>query len=514
MGVFNHFRKLGKYTRLTLLVLAAGIIIRFILAAMHHPAGDACWDLSAARFMAENFRIPVFEPLGRDVFTRMPLFHFIAAFLYNIFSVLGNNAAELGMKMVSPVMGSLSLWFTFLIAKKIRDERTAFYAVLFLAFVPMHIYQSSLSYLDMTMALFATLSVYLILENRLVLSGIAAGLAMLSKFNGIFILPVILFIIIQNSKKDWRKILNKSLIFILLALAIAMPWYIRNWTAVGNPFWPFLGGIFRGNLELAIPYSGMHPGNLLSVWTILSTTYLGIYGIPSGRISSVSSLGIPNFTLLFSLWLVATIIFTLPFIISFFRKSFRKQKTENSFLYVWILSYIAFYLLFVIHAEQGKAFMVTFSRYLLPCFTAVAILWADGINIIINKIRSRSILRVLALALALIMIMFVSAEFAKTAVAANNWKAYESDFEWIKNNIKDSDIIVNANECLTYNTNKHTLLIGNPFFDQATHVWHNSKGIMSAYSLKVTLQDLEQDKNKYNLVYSNEKTGTRVYEIR
>ena len=35
-------RDLDKYTKLSIAIIAIGIIIRFYLASIHHVAGDAC----------------------------------------------------------------------------------------------------------------------------------------------------------------------------------------------------------------------------------------------------------------------------------------------------------------------------------------------------------------------------------------------------------------------------------------------------------------------------------------
>ncbi|MBI2207993.1 hypothetical protein HYU50_00700, partial [Candidatus Woesearchaeota archaeon] len=88
-----------NYKKITILVLVIGILLRFLLASMSHVSGDACWHLSIARFVGENYQIPLFEDLGRDsVFSRPPLFHIIAAVFYNIFGVFGAAAAGFGLK--------------------------------------------------------------------------------------------------------------------------------------------------------------------------------------------------------------------------------------------------------------------------------------------------------------------------------------------------------------------------------------------------------------------------------
>src|SRR3989338_5806082 len=119
-----------NYYMLALFTIILGTLLRFALAIYHQPSGDACWHFSVAKFISQNLRAPLLEHLGRaEPFWAPPMFHFIAALFYKF-------ANGIGMKLVSPLFGSLTLFYTFLIAKKIYNERAAFFSVLFLTFLP------------------------------------------------------------------------------------------------------------------------------------------------------------------------------------------------------------------------------------------------------------------------------------------------------------------------------------------------------------------------------------------
>src|SRR3989338_3339373 len=149
------------YKKLTIIVILIGIILRFALAFVYSISGDSCWQLSASRFLAENKKFPLFEPLGRDEpFWAPPLFHIMAAFLYSLFGIYGPNAAEFGMKMLSPLFGSLTLVLAYLISKKLFDEKITFYSMLFTSFIPIFIDYHVFSYIDGTLAFFVVLSIY------------------------------------------------------------------------------------------------------------------------------------------------------------------------------------------------------------------------------------------------------------------------------------------------------------------------------------------------------------------
>src|SRR3989338_10086598 len=92
------------YSKWTFYLIILAIIIRFSLAFIYTVSGDACWHLSAARFISEEGKLPLFDPIGRDEpFWSPPLYHIIVASVYNIFSMLfGSNIAGFAVKFISP----------------------------------------------------------------------------------------------------------------------------------------------------------------------------------------------------------------------------------------------------------------------------------------------------------------------------------------------------------------------------------------------------------------------------
>src|SRR3989338_814316 len=110
MSLLDNFRRMEKYEKYALIVIILGIIIRFSLASMHHISGDACWQASNAVYMAENNKFPLFEQFGRDEpFWAPPFFHVVTAAIYKIFIGLSKGVADFAIKMISPILGSLTL---------------------------------------------------------------------------------------------------------------------------------------------------------------------------------------------------------------------------------------------------------------------------------------------------------------------------------------------------------------------------------------------------------------------
>ena len=239
MTLSKNFKNLDKYAKLSIILIILFSIIIFTLTSIHHVSGDACWHISVARFISEEQKIPLNEGLGRDEpFWAPPLFHIITSFVYSVFN------SDFFMKFISPLFSVLTLIFTFLIAKKLFNTKIAFYTLIFLAFIPIFIDYSILSYVESTLVFFIILSIYFAINNKIILSSIAAGLGILTKYNTVFIILLLIYIIYKNNKN--KNLTIKVSIIAIIPLIIALPWFIRNYILLGNPIWPFLNFIFHG----------------------------------------------------------------------------------------------------------------------------------------------------------------------------------------------------------------------------------------------------------------------------
>lgn len=492
---------LDKYTRLAIIIIILGIIIRFALASIYQVSGDACWQLSNSKFIAENLNFPVFDFFGRDEpFWAPPLFNIITASIYAIFNNLGKNIAEFAIKMISPLFGSLTLIFFFLIAKNLFNKKIAFYSLLFLTFIPLHIDYSVFSYVDGTVTFLAVLSVYLAIKNRIILSAIVAGLAILTKYNGIFVLPVVLFIIYLKNKN--KKTLIKNLILIsVISFAIGSLWFIRNWVYLGNPVWPFLNNLFNGYETKIFAEAGIGSLNLLSILSFsgLATFYLGFFGIPNGDITTLSFLQLPYPNILFGVWFLSTLIFLIPLISGI---ASRKLKHKN-LLYIWITSYIILIFLYIINSSWSV------SRFMLPAFPALALIWAYGLQ----KIKSLNIRNILTVLIVLIMLGFVFTSFLKIGFAAKAWNFYNDDFEWVRSNTNKNSIFLTGGQCISYNIERQTTHPEVSNMEKADYVWVNQDFGLERTSLLNQDVIKELDKNAEE-VYKNKETNTKIYKIK
>lgn len=496
MDILNKFKNLDKYTKLSIIIILIGIIIRFYLASIHHVAGDACWQLSNSRFIAENLKFPLNEQFGRDEpFWAPPLFHIVAAFVYIIF-----NSSEFAVRMISPVFGSLSLMLLFLIANKLFDKKTAFYSIIFFSFIPIHVDYSVFSYIDGMLSFLVLLSVYFALNNKIAASGITAGLAILTKYNGIFILPVLFYIVYSNSK-DKRIFLKNALILFLISLLIGSIWFMRNWHFLGNPVWPFMNNIFHGIKVKSFTESSVGTVKLLNIFNInaIKFIYFGIFGVPDGNISTLHFFNVPYINILFVIWLLGTFIFSAPFAAGLISKKLKHRKL----LFIWIASYIILVLLYVVNASWSV------SRFMLSAFPAIALIWGHGIE----NLKNKKIKNIFIIIIALIILGFISTSFIKISLAAKAWNFYNDDFKWVKANTGKSTIFLSESQCISYNIGRQTASPDIDNLRKADYVLVNQNFKLDRLAI-FDDELLPEIKNRSKLVYSNEKTETAVYKLK
>lgn len=500
--------KLKIYTRLSIAVIVIVALLRFFFALTNTVSGDACWHLSSAKFIAVHNKIPFSEGIGREEpFWPPPFFHFAAALFYKILGLFSVNIADMGIKLVSPVAGTLIVVITYLIMRRFFDEKVAFYSMIFLNFVPLFLDYSILSYVDSTAALFSILSVYLILNKRFILSYISLGIALLSKYNAVFMFPMLVYLTYKLSSNR-RQFYSRILLLVFVPLLISSFWFIRNLILLGNPFWPFLNGIFHG-LTIGTSFNKISFSHLLSYNTYLSN-YYELFGVPNGNISLISFYNPPFLKPLLFIWAISTLLFIYPFIRGLFQRSNadkEKNQEKNVFINsinIIFLSYI--FMLFIYLINTG----IFGARLLLPIIPFMSVIWARGMNAIkLNKIY----LPVIAV-IAVIALGFIVTESIKFSVAAKEWGIYSKDFEWARKNTNESDLFYGNGQCLPYNIGRlvvpHTVDIS---VDKVDYVWVNSKWRID-FTMNEKTFNRVKGSDKLKVIYNNTNSGTTIYKVK
>ncbi len=519
----DRWEKLDSYTKWAFYIIVLGALIRFILASINYVTGDPCWYVNVVRFIVNYHAIPVAQPLGRAFFWPPPLLEFIGAIFYRFFMIFGTPLAEFSIRLISPVCGVLMLAYSFLIVKKLFNSKIAFYSIIFLTFIPDHIYHSSMFYPDMMVALFVIMSIYYSLENKIYLSGVFMGLSFLTKYNAIFAFPIPFFIIIINNYKKIKMTISGLCIYSIISFAIGAFWFVRNWLIFRNPVYPLFDSMFN-------PNSATSWGGTIYYHTIFQPTsylklYLSFFGVPDGYWQNLFFLKMPFLGVLLAVWFVGTFLFILPAILGLFRIKIKRKSTM--ILVLWLLPYIFFSFLTLTSDENARAFL---SRYLISMFPVIAVLWAFGFIWILE--RPNKLIKTLGIILfALIAVGFVAVEFAKAEIVKNSWSFYEQDFSWVeKNTPKKAIILVPMGSCYTYNFNRFTYT----YFESAflfqnapintlesyniSYVWVNQKNML--YGIEPGIPAIYPQRflnyllNSSKLVYENKATNTKIFKIK
>ncbi len=148
---------------------------------------------------------------------------------------------------------TLAAWLvlaTFVTGRHFLGKSGGWLAATILLGIPMYPIWGSLSNVDMGWSLWGFLALFAMLrwqksDNRrwLALAGVLAGLAIGSKYLALGLMfPVGMWILWHARRGGWKTMLVNGVIFGGVALAVASPWYLKNWLWTGNPVYPLLWG--------------------------------------------------------------------------------------------------------------------------------------------------------------------------------------------------------------------------------------------------------------------------------
>lgn len=490
------YHTMSRETKLAVLIILVGSLLRFLLAFLSWPSGDSLGHLAAARYMARTFSIPLFEPIGREVFWPPPLFHFTAALFYLLFSPLGISIAEKSMQFVSPLFGSLTLViFYFLLQKIVSNERVRLFAILFLTFIPLHIYYSAISHIDVFFTFWVVLGVYLAVLQKPWWCAVVLGLGLLTKYHMILLFPVCCWLLIADKSTLQRKIKTVGFVCIV-ALLIASPWYIRNTLALGNPIYHFLNPVFEKLGFHPLPFGARENANFNVFdpsWT--PRLYLDLFGVPLGLPETLLHLPLPLMPLPLLIWLTITLFFFLPFFMAWAGR----EKDATRMLLLWIVPLLLMLGLYIV--DYGDVYL----RLFLPAIPAVAILWGYGMHWVDEKIPRRFIIVFLVICIA----TFVVGEVAKSVIAGQSYARYADDYAWAREHLPQDAYVMGGGGYLAYYLDRFVVpsVPFIPYNSSNVYYWVGDKNM---YKVPITIPS--GDEHLFLKIYENPKTHIQIYK--
>ena len=238
----------GSGGLVVLLLLASGTALLGALTPPHH-FDPLAYHLAAPQRFLLTGRI---APLPDVPFGNLPLG---MELLFGIGLAFGSDTFAQVLHLAFGGLSALTLWA---LARRYYDRETAWLATALFLATPLVIVWSRVANVDLPLACFLLLALLALLragesgitaaEARrwALLAGLFAGTALATKYQALFAVPVLGLLLAFDSlrtRREWRDILARSAAFWLAALAVAAPWYTKNWLVLGNPIWPlFIGG--------------------------------------------------------------------------------------------------------------------------------------------------------------------------------------------------------------------------------------------------------------------------------
>ena len=396
---------------LILIIIISGYLLIGVLYAVYTPAWQAPDEpahYNYVRYLAENGRFPVLrygdyphayleqikaarfppempiEPI-RYEFWQPPLYYVLATPIYRLF-----DGALVPLRLLSVVLGAGVVAMAYAIALAVRpgDTTLALAVAAFVAFVPMHLtMMASVNNDALAELLLAIVVLFLIRLTRkprdndqasprlahLVIIGLLLGLGLVTKATVYVVIPLALIALLAIERRP-VPFAQRALALFLPALALAIPWYIRNIAVYG---WPDLLGaqnhdaVVVGQLRTADYVSSVGWATYLKDFA--TTTFHSFWGqfgwmaVPMDR-RIYLALG-----LLSALMLVGFVLFVWR------RENSNPSKATMIVIALWMLLTSFVFLYYNVWLVQFQG------RYLFPILIPIALLGVLGLRKILTK---------------------------------------------------------------------------------------------------------------------------------
>lgn len=139
---------------------------------------------------------------------------------------------------------------------RMKDHDYSSLSLLIFCILPSVFLVAHMAYNDLFVTLYSMAAVFAFAiwfdrpeKGWLILSGVFSGLALAGKYTALF-LPFIgclgFLLAARHHRFRSREAFSVLLLYGFIAVAVGSPFYIKNWFVTGNPFYPFLYGIFDG----------------------------------------------------------------------------------------------------------------------------------------------------------------------------------------------------------------------------------------------------------------------------
>jgi 4-amino-4-deoxy-L-arabinose transferase-like glycosyltransferase len=248
---------IGDLPRLTLfynlLLIAALIGITYALTA-NGLTPPLAWDEAAYHLALP--KLYVMEHGIIDVpyilYSNQP---FSSEMLYTLAMLLGSEVMASLTSLVHALLLTAAMW---LFTKEALGRRAAFLSVALFWTTPAVFLLAGTTLVEVSLATYAFLSIWAFWRwhsgprdewGWLTLSALLAGLAAGTKLTGALVAMILFVLLVLTGWYHHRALtvsFRQVLLFCGTAFLLALPWYVKSYAYTGNPVWPFLNELFKG----------------------------------------------------------------------------------------------------------------------------------------------------------------------------------------------------------------------------------------------------------------------------
>lgn len=248
--------------KVLLVLIAIPILLAFITALAPPTAKDTLLYHFAVpkAFVAQGSSAFIDGNIASFLSLGMEMHNVWAMLLGGVFSVrAGEVAAGAAMFMFLPLLAMAIFGW----ARELGIERRwALIAVLIVATVPTVFYVASSAYVDVGLALYVTLAIYALCRwwnqpsfGWAAMMAIFLGAALSVKLTTVFVIAAFALVIllklraVKERKQNLKPLIIGGFTALVIAGAIASPWFLRTWNATGSPVFPFYMSIWPGKAD-------------------------------------------------------------------------------------------------------------------------------------------------------------------------------------------------------------------------------------------------------------------------
>src|SRR3989344_3774853 len=334
-----------------------------------------------------------------------PLYHVVIKSWILLF---GNS--EIAVRIPSVIFGVITVYFTYQIAKKLFEEKTALIAATLIGTAPLSIYYSQEARMYSLAAMLTAMSVYFLIsllkKDKLIywIGFILSTVLMLyTDYLPYIMLPILIIYLFQN-----RKTISKHTLFTFIPAYVAIAILISPWLFV-----------FQKQIKVGLSAAAASPAWAQVVGKPdLKSLTVTFVKFTIGRISIDNDL---TYALVFA---PIAVFLVFLFIFSFFRMSCHRAVVWYWFIGPILIGYLIGYIV--------PVFAYFRFLYILPAFS---IIWASAINTINWTPMTRALLTIaLAINLVSSIIYFSSPKFQR-----ENWR---DATKYVQENLTPKTIIL------------------------------------------------------------------------